>query len=425
MIGKQNLGKHHFPPHWSVNGYSRSPEIKKRMPNLPERVYIRDVTIREGEEMPLAQMKLEDKLEICKLLSDIGVAEIEVGYVGALEGQRKALELLVKNNIKTTKSAICRWYVDDWKKEIDIAASSGADAIKLQTLGGPEWIYKFYPGKYSEYYQKGEIIPRVIEAVHYIKDNYKLPVMVSLTDGTRTDLSWMKDLYVKGIEAGADRISYNDSKSAADPMCMQYIAEELKKISGSIPINTHCHNDFGLATANTVGAVRGGVEYVDVTVNGYGDRAGNASLEEMVISLELLYGVNTGIKKEGLFHLCKTLEEITKVKCQPHKSIVGDNAFLEESELHIYAMMQAEESGLGNAIYLPFAPELVGAKHNIVWGTTSLWGEAIKLKIKKMGFDPTQENIKKIKSILTEELEKGKDFFTNSEVEGLISNALS
>jgi len=425
MLNQNNLGKFHYPPHWSVTKHSRSLELKKRMPNLPEKVKIRDVTIREGEEMPLAEMNLSDKLAICKLLVDIGVSEIEVGYVGALETQRKALELLVKNNIKCTKSAICRWYVDNWKEEIDIAVSSGSDLIKLQTLGGPDWVYKYYPGKYLEYYQKGEILPRVIEAINYIKENYKIPVFSSLTDATRTDLSWMKQLYKGSIEAGAERIGYNDSKAAADPLTMQYLAEELKKVSKDVPITTHCHNDFGLATANTIGAVRGGVEVVDVTVNGYGDRAGNAPLEEVVICLELLYGVKTGIKKEGLFHLCKSLEKITKVKCQPHKAILGENTFLEESELHIFAMMQAKESGLGNVIYLPFNPNLVGTEHKIVWGTTSLWGEAIKLKIQKMGFNANYENIKKIKNVLSKEYDGGKNYLTDSEVENIIKSNLS
>lgn len=421
---KDKLEKYHFPPKWSVSLHTRRDEVKKRMPNLPKKVLIRDVTIREGEEMPVAKMSLGDKIAICQKLVNIGIREIEVGYVGALEEQRKAMEALNCRGIRCVKSAICRWYVQNWKEEIDIAVSTGADMIKIQTLGGPEWVYKYYFDKYSEYYKNKEIIPRMVEAVHYVKDNYKLPVQVALTDGPRTELRWMKQFFKAAMKAKAERISFHDSRSSATPLVMQYLAEELKTVTKGIPIGTHCHNDFGLATANTLGAVQGGVKVVDVTVNGYGDRAGNAPLEEVALSLEILYGVDTGIDKRGLYELCKFVEKITGVNCQPHKPVVGENTFLEESELHIYAMLQASRSDLGKVVYLPYSPQVVGQTYKIVWGTTSLWGEAIGLKLRQLGYGASKENIEKVRHILTTRFKKSM-YVSNSELEDICKKSLS
>lgn len=154
---------------------------------------------------------------------------------------------------------------------------------------------------------------------------------------------------------------------------MRYLSEEVKGVVGDIPVLVHCHNDFGMATANTIGAILGGTEGCDVTVNGIGGRAGNASLEEVVFSLEMLCGVKTGIDMTKLYELSKFVEKVTGVKCQPHKAIVRKNSFLEESELHIHGVMKGKQVDLGDLAYLPYAPWVVGQRHKIVWGSTSLW----------------------------------------------------
>ncbi|MDI7261108.1 MAG: hypothetical protein QME90_14465 [Thermodesulfobacteriota bacterium] len=370
--------------------------------------------LREGEEMPGTGMTVDDKVEIARRLVDMGVQEVELGYVGALEQQREALKAIKKAGIEVVKSAIVRWYVKDWKEEIDTAVEAGADNIKIQTLGGPDWKYPVYPYNYYDYYKKGEIIPRMVEAVRYVKDRYGLYVHIGLTDGPRTDLGWMKKFFRAGVEAGANRVSFHDGLGATLPLAMQFLAEEIKSVVGGIPVLVHNHNDFGLATANTIGAILGGAEGCDVTVNGIGDRSGNASLEEVVTSLEMLCGVKTGIDMTKLYELSKFVEKVTGVKCQPHKAIVGENAFLEESELHIHGVMKGKNVDLGDLAYLPYAPSVVGQRHKIVWGTTSLWGSAIKLKMEQLGLSPSQENMEKVRKALQREL-RDKDNLTDEE----------
>ncbi len=405
---------YHIPDKWSVCPYGWEPEVRKRMPNIPKKVLIRDVTLREGEEMPGAGMTVRDKVEIAKKLVNMGIRELEIGYVGVLDQQREALKAIKKAGIKVIKSAICRWYVQNWKEEIDKAVEAGADNIKIQTLGGPSWKYIIYPYDYYEHYKKGKIIPRMVEAVRYVKDKYKLYVHIGLTDGPRTDLGWMKDFFSAGVEAGADRVSFHDGLGATLPLAMQYLAEEVKAVVGGIPLLVHCHNDFGMATANTIGAVLGGAECCDVTVNGIGDRAGNASLEEVVSSLEMLCGVKTGINMSKLYGLSKFVEEITGVKNQPHRAIVGENSFLEESELHIHGVMKGNQINLGDLAYLPYAPGVVGQRHKIVWGSTSLWGSAIKLKVEQLGLTPSQRNIERVRGALRKELQS-KPYLTDKE----------
>ena len=414
---------HHIPDQWSVSPYAWDPRVRKRMLNIPKKVLIRDVTLREGEEMPGARMTVHDKVEIARRLVDMGVQEIELGYVGALEQQREALKAIKKAGLKVATAAICRWYVKNWKEEIDLAVEAGADRIKIQTLGGPDWKYPVYPYNYYDFYKKGKIIPGMVDAVRYVKDHYHSFVHIGLTDGPRTDLNWMKKFFSAGVKAGVDRVSFHDGLGATLPIVMQYLAEEVKRVVGDIPVLVHNHNDFGLATANTIGAVLGGVEGCDVTVNGMGDRSGNASLEEVVTCLEMLCGVKTGIDMTQLYALSKYVEKVTGVKCQPHKAILGENAFLEESELHIHGVMKGKDVDLGDLAYLPYAPSVVGQRHKIVWGTTSLWGSAIKLKMEQLGLNPSQENMEKVRKALQREL-KGKDNLTDEEFNKLCKSIL-
>ncbi len=161
-----------------------------------------------------------------------------------------------------------------------------------------------------------------------------------------------------------------------------------------------------------------------MTVNGIGDRAGNASLEEVVTSLEMLCGVKTGIDMTKLYELSKFVEKVTGVKCQPHKAIVGENSFLEESELHIHGVMKGKQIDLGDLAYLPYAPGVVGQRHKVVWGTTSLWGSAIELKIGQLDFSLTEENKERVREALKKALSR-KAYLTDEEFNELCKKELS
>ncbi len=161
----------------------------------------------------------------------------------------------------------------------------------------------------------------------------------------------------------------------------------------------HCHNDMGLGVAVTLAAMEGGASVADLVVNGMGDKAGITSMEEVVVCAEALYGVPTGIKLEKLYSLSKFVEEITGVKCQPHKAFTGENAFLHESELHAYCII----SGIWEAME-PIKAETVGQKRTVVFGDTSLHGEAVRARLDALGLKYTAKDVEKIISKIRERL---------------------
>jgi isopropylmalate/homocitrate/citramalate synthase len=214
-------------------------------------------------------------------------------------------------------------------------------------------------------------------------------------DTTRTDLDYLKKLLKVGVEAGANRVRVYDTLGILNPPATRFWIQELKK-AVNVPIQYHCHDDFGCAVANTCAAVEGGAEIVDLVVNGLGDRAGNCAMEETVMALECLYRINTGFKLEKLMDLSRLVEGITKIALPKNKPIVGANTFIHEADIHVAAIL----SGYSNT-FEPYKPELVGQKRQIYFGSTTssdsviALAESRKLKLDKSRLDDIMEKINK------------------------------
>jgi 2-isopropylmalate synthase len=211
------------------------------------------------------------------------------------------------------------------------------------------------------------------------------------------------ELYKKCIAHGAEMVSAIDTFGVSAPPFMRYLVSEIKKAVGDVPINVHAHNDFGLAVANSVAAVEGGATWIQSTVNGLGDRGGNASFE-VVATLELLYGVDTGIKMSELYPISKFVEKVGGLKCQPHKAIVGENAWFEES--HAAFLIPLRDQGLNMLMAESYKPEIVGQKHKVVIGKTALKREFLEYTLRKLNLNVTPENIEAITDATVKEVEK-------------------
>src|SRR5690606_6951416 len=171
---------------------------------------------------------------------------------------------------------------------------------------------------------------------------------------------FLAGLYTAGIEAGADRLAFCDTVGVLVPEVAADIFSRLSRLEA--PISIHCHNDFGMATANTVAALRAGASQAHVTVNGIGERAGNASLEEVVMALESLYQIDTGIRCKDIYQLSRTVSQMTGLLVAPNKAIVGENAFTHEAGIHVHGLLADTKT------YEPMQPENVGRKRRIVLG---------------------------------------------------------
>jgi 2-isopropylmalate synthase len=231
-----------------------------------------------------------------------------------------------------------------------------------------------------------EVLRQALQAVEYAK-NHGVIVMFSAEDATRSDPNFLITVYKEVIKAGADMINVPDTVGVMTPdKIAQLISYIRKNIGYEIPMDIHCHNDFGLAVANTISAIQAGADGAQVVANGYGERAGNAALEEVVAILHFILGYKTNIKTNLLRDTSKLISNIFKIPIPPNKPIIGENAFSHESGIHVHGI-------LSNPLtYEPISPDNVGSLRKIVLGKKS--GKAsIEYTLKTMGIEPNEHLI--------------------------------
>ena len=309
------------------------------------RVRIFDTTLRDGEQSPGVSLAPEQKLTIAKKLDELGVDVIEAGFPLVSDGERKAIKMIISENLSAEICGLARAN----KKDIDAAIDVGLKYI--HTFIATSDIHLQYKLKLS----RDEVLAKAIEAVEYGKSR-GLQVEFSAEDATRSDREFLKKVFGEVAKAGADRIDIPDTVGYSTPQYMAEITKDAIEVT-KLPVSVHCHNDFGLAVANAISGIQAGAQCAHVTINGIGERAGNASLEEFVMSLQCLqFGekYETGIKTKLLYDTSRFVSKLVGMTVQPNKAIVGENAFGHESGIHTHGV-------LSNPLtYEPISPELVG-----------------------------------------------------------------
>ncbi len=351
------------------------------------KVRIFDTTLRDGEQTPGVALSPEQKLHIAHKLDELGVDAIEAGFPVVSQGERKAVKLITEANLKAEICGLTRTN----KKDVDAAVDCGLTYI--HNFIATSDIHLEYKLKLT----RDEALQKAIESVEYAKSR-GLQVEFSAEDATRSDREFLKKVFGEVAKAGADRIDIPDTVGYSTP---QYIAEITKDAieASKLPVSVHCHNDFGLAVANAISGIQAGAQCAHVTINGIGERAGNASLEEFVMALQCLQfdtKWETGIKTQLLYDTSRYISNLVGVPVQPNKAIVGENAFGHESGIHTHGV-------LSNPLtYEPISPELVGrtrwfqvGKHAGVHGMNSM--------LKEYGVEPDKEQttqiLEKVKAI--------------------------
>jgi (R)-citramalate synthase len=244
-----------------------------------------------------------------------------------------------------------------------------------------------------------QILKTTYDLVSYAKD-HGLAVELLAEDATRSDFEYLTKVFLTAVDAGVDRVVPCDTVGILTPERAAEFFSNLKKFI-KVPVAVHCHNDFGMAVANTVAALGSGAEECHSTINGLGERAGNAALEEVAITLCSLYKLDLNIKTELLYGTSQLVSRLTGIHLQPNKAIVGENAFTHESGIHTQGV-------LSNPLtYEPIAPELVGCTRRIAAGKHS-GSNAIRADLANMGLKPTEEQFKAIFQRIKELGDKGK-----------------
>lgn len=311
------------------------------------RIRIFDTTLRDGEQTPGVSLSPDQKLQIARHLDKLGVDAIEAGFPVISEGERNAVKAISQDGLSAQICGLAR----TTKGDIDAVAEAGLDYV--HTFIATSEIHM----KSKLKMKKEEVLEKAVSAVRYAKSRGLL-VEFSAEDATRTERDFLRTVFRAVAEAGADRIDIPDTVGYSTPVYMAEITREAVAATG-LPVSVHCHNDFGLAVANAISGIQAGASCAHVTINGIGERAGNASLEELVMALKCLEfdeKYETGIKAGMIYETSRFVSSMVGIQVQPNKAIVGENAFGHESGIHTHGV-------LSNPLtYEPISPELVGRK---------------------------------------------------------------
>ncbi|MCS7142990.1 MAG: 2-isopropylmalate synthase [Aigarchaeota archaeon] len=344
---------------------------------MPERVYVFDTTLRDGEQTPGVSLRREDKILIAEALADLGVDIIEAGFPVVSRGEFETIKDVAKLGIPSKVCVLSRCE----RKDIDRVLESDA-----------EWIHLFIATSDAHLRDKlkmtrQEVLSRAVEMVDYAK-SHGLTVHFSAEDATRSDPDYLMKIYEAVKRAGADSIDIPDTVGFALPHVMRSLVIRAKEVT-NLPVAVHCHDDMGLATANTLAGVEGGAEIVHVTINGIGERAGNTSLEEVVVALKFLYGVETNVKLTELDKVSRLVSKLTGMIIPKNKSIVGDNAFTHESGIHVHGVLNNPYT------YEPIMPEVVGKRRRIVLGKHS-GTHGMERVLREFGYNLSPDQVRRV-----------------------------
>ncbi|HLE75518.1 MAG TPA: 2-isopropylmalate synthase [Candidatus Bathyarchaeia archaeon] len=355
----------------------------------PTCIRIFDTTLRDGEQTPGVSLTFEDKLEIAHQLSLLGVDVIEAGFPISSEGEKKVIKEIAKAGLDTEICALARAN----RSDIDAAIECDVGVVHTFIPTSPVQM------KYAVGLTPEQVLSATVDSVEYVK-KHGLKCEFSPMDATRSELKFLKQVCQAAEKAGADMLNIPDTVGIMVPRTMGKFIEKLKA-AVNVPISIHCHDDFGMAVANSLAAVEAGATQVHVTVNGLGERAGNAALEEVVMALHMIYKFKTGINSRLLYSTSRMVSTLTGISVQANKAIVGENAFAHESGIHTRGVT------VKPLTFEPIKPELVGRTRKLVAGKLA-GTRGIKAELEDVGIHPTEEQLKEIVQRVKDLGDKGK-----------------
>jgi len=361
---------------------------------MDNHITIFDTTLRDGEQSPGYSMNKQEKLRLALQLEKLGVDVMEAGFPIASDGDYETVKEIAKAVKNSTVAALCRTR----KIDLERAASAveSANKPRIHTFIATSDIHL----KYKLQKTREEVLESAVKAVEFAKSHVD-DVEFSAEDASRSDPEFLIEIFTAVIEAGATTINVPDTVGYALPW---EFGELIKKLKNEIPnidravISAHCHNDLGLAVANSLMAVQNGARQVECTINGIGERAGNASLEEVVMAVQTRKNsmdYTTSVNSKEIFPSSQMLAQITGKGVQPNKAIVGDNAFAHEAGIHQHGVLK------NPLTYEIMTPESVGITCNkIVIGKHS--GRfALCKKLEDLGYYLNKEDLNNVYKTVT------------------------
>lgn len=369
---------------------------------MSDRLFIFDTTLRDGEQVPGCQLNTIEKIQVAKMLEELGVDVIEAGFPISSPGDFNSVVEISKAVTWPTICALTRGV----QKDIDVAAEAlqYAKHKRIHTgIGTSDYHIKH---KFNS--TREEIIERAVAAVKHAK-KYVEDVEFYCEDAGRSDNEYLARVVEAVIKAGATVVNIPDTTGYCFPheygAKIKYLMENVKGVHNAI-LSTHCHNDLGMATANSLAGVLNGARQVEVTINGIGERAGNTSLEEVVMALRSHkeVGIDTNINTPKIIGASRMISSLMNMPVQPNKAIVGRNAFAHSSGIHQDGVLKNRES------YEIIDPKDVGIDENSIVLTARSGRAALKHRLSVLGVDLTQERLDKVYEEFLKLADSKKDF---------------
>ena len=359
------------------------------MSTKSKQIRIFDTTLRDGEQSPGVSLTSEDKIEIARQLSFLGVDSIEAGFPASSDGEKKVVKEIVNCKLNAETCALARAN----RKDIDAAIECDVPAVHVFIPTSPVQM------KYAVNMTPEQVLSAAVDSIEYVK-KHGLTCEFSPMDATRTQPAFLKKICQAAEKAGMDRLNVPDTVGIMIPRTMQKLIEDLRKVV-NVTISVHCHDDFGMAVANSLAAVEAGATQVHATINGLGERAGNASLEEVVMALHMIYKLKTRVNTRLLYSTSRMVSTLTGLQVQANKAIVGENAFAHESGIHTRGVT------VEPLTFEPIKPELVGRTRKLVAGKLA-GTRGIKAELEEIGIHPTDDQLKEIVQRVKDLGDKGK-----------------
>jgi isopropylmalate/homocitrate/citramalate synthase len=382
-----------------VSELNRRPEIRAAFPREMVRFY--DTTLRDGEQTVGVVLSPQQKLEIAHKLDELGVSRIEAGFPRVSAEDGEAIQLMQRAGLKAELWGFSRAVRADVEELVRLGLRASiieapTSAIKLRAYG----------------MQPDDVLRRIAEAVSLARKN-SIQVAFFAVDGTRTELEFLRRVYLAALEAGASEIVVVDTIGACSPEAVEILVREVRGWVGpNVPLHFHGHNDFGMATACAVAAVRASASWIQGTINGMGERAGNADIAEIALALRCLYDVPVALDLQKVREVSGVVARASGYTLDAWKPLVGENLFMRESGA------VASQFHIPEAIE-PYSSELVKAERRIVLGKKSGL-DSIDLKAKELGLTLPDDQRANILAAVKKRAIAKRGLLTDEEFRGIV-----
>ena len=370
--------------------------------HFPKTLKFYDTTLRDGEQTIGVTWDKEEKLQIAKMLDELGVHRIEGGMPVVSKEDKQAIELILDANLKAEIWGFCRAVRGD----IDGCLDVGVKHIICEISTSPVKMkaYNFTPEK---------VLDKTLDCIQYAKSKGLYTAFFAV-DATRADLDFLEKIYTTAVNEGkADEVVIVDTLGVATPETMFYLTKKLREWV-DVPIMTHCHNDFGMATACTLFSVKGGAYCAQITINGLGEKTGNADLAETAIAAKL-YGLEVDIDMKKLYKAAKLVEKLTNIPISPLRPVVGENVFKRESGVTVAQLVTHPPAVEG------YSPEILGRDREILLSKKS-GKKSVEYKLEQLKLEASAEQVDGILAAVKELGVKKKGHVNDDEFRTIVAD---